>query len=194
MLSELEKRTFQFTRFRLLTNCRNTRPIGEEVSFISGFDTPPFLPANVEGVPVDYRFYSDGSDQCKQVSEIVNQFHTEGIEIENITILSPTTLDRSCLTEGNHNSFSITDLTKSGLQKYLKNTIRFSTIHAFKGLESSIIIITDITRLLDDRNRSLLYVGMSRAKHRLSVLISDSARAEYQEAIRRNLQKGDKVG
>ena len=32
MLSELEQRTSQFTRFRLLTNCRNTRPIGEEVS------------------------------------------------------------------------------------------------------------------------------------------------------------------
>ena len=194
MLSEIEKRTFQFTRFRLLTNCRNTRPIGEEVSFISGFDTPPFLPANVEGIPVDYRFYIDNSDQCKQVNEIVNQFCAEDIKRENITILSPITLDHSCLTEGNHIPFNITDLTKLGLRKCLKNTIGFSTIHAFKGLESSIVIITDITRLLDDRNRALLYVGMSRAKHRLSVLISDSAREEYQEAVRRSLQKGDQIG
>ena len=194
MISEIENRTSQFTRFRLLTNCRNTRPIGEEVSFISGFDTPPFLPANVEGLPVDYRFYSDDSDQCKKVKEIVNQFRTEGIKTENITILSPTTLDRSCLTEDNHIFSNITDLTRSGLQKCLRNNIGFSTIHSFKGLENSIIIIIDITRLLDDRNRSLLYVGMSRAKHRLSVLISDSAREEYQEAIRRSLQKGERVG
>ena len=52
------------------------------------------------------------------------------------------------------------------------------------------IIITDITQVLNDRNRALLYVGMSRAKYRLLVLISDSARGEYQEAIRRSLQKG----
>ena len=190
MLSELEQRTSQFTRFRLLTNCRNTRPIGEEVSFISGFETPPFLPANVEGIPVNYRFYSNDSDQCKQVNEIVNQLRAEGIKTETITILSPTTFDRSCLAAGDHISFKVTDLTRSELQKRLRNVIGFSTIHAFKGLESSIIIITDIKHLLDDRNRALLYVGMSRARLRLSVLISDSAREEYQEAIRRSLQKG----
>ena len=66
-----------------------------------------------------------------------------------------------------------------------------SSNHAFKELESSIIII-HITRLLDDHNRVLLYVGLSRAKYRLSVLISDSARGEYQEAIRRGIQKGTK--
>ena len=190
MLCELEQRTAQFTRFRLLTNCRNTRPIGEEVSFISGFDIPPFLPANVEGLPVNYEFYSDDADQCKQIDEIINQLRAEGIKSETITILSAATFEHSCLAAGDHISFEVTDLTKSGLQKRLRNVIGFSTIHAFKGLESSVIIITDITQVLNDRNRALLYVGMSRAKYRLSVLISDSARGEYQEAIRRSIQKG----
>ncbi len=190
MLSELAQRTSQFTRFRLLTNCRNTRPIGEEVSFISGFKTPPFLPANVEGIPVDYRFYTDDADQCRQVNEIINLLRTEGIKRETITILSPAIFDRSCLSKGDHISFKVTDLTQSGLPEYSEDTIGFSTIHAFKGLENSIIIISDIVHLLDDRYRALLYVGMSRARLRLSVLISDSAREEYQEAIRRSLQKG----
>ena len=190
MLCELEQRTEQFARFRLLTNCRNTRPIGEEVSFISGFDIPPFLPANVEGVPVNYGFFSDDAEQCKQINKIINQLRAEGIKSEAITILSPATFEHSCLVEGDHISFKVTDLTRSGLQKRLRNVIRFSTIHAFKGLESSVIIMTDITHLLDDRNRALLYVGMSRARYRLLVLISDSARGEYQEAIRRSIQKG----
>ena len=43
MISEIEQRTFQFTRFRLLANCRNTRPIGEEVSLISGCEGSAFL-------------------------------------------------------------------------------------------------------------------------------------------------------
>ena len=190
MLCELEQRTGQFTQFRLLTNCRNTRPIGEEVSFISGFDIPPFLPANVEGLPVNYEFYSDDADQCKQIDEIINQLRAEGIKSETITILSAATFEHSCLAAGDHISFKVTDLTRSGLEQRLRNVIGFSTIHAFKGLESSIIIITDITQVLNDRNRALLYVGMSRAKYRLSVLISDSARGEYQEAIRRSIQKG----
>ena len=191
LVRELEQRTFRFTRFRLLTNCRNTRPIGEEVSFISGFDVPPFLPANVEGIPVDYRFYKDNIDQCKQVNEIVNQLRCEGINNNAITILSPSTFEHSCLTSDDHITFSLTDLTHSGLQKRLRKAIAFSTIHAFKGLESAYIVITDITHLLDDRNRALLYVGMSRARYSLSVLISDSARKEYQEAIRRSLHKGE---
>ena len=190
MLCELEQRTAQFTRFRLLTNCRNTRPIGEEVSFISGFDIPPFLPANVDGVPVNYEFYSDDVDQCEQINEIINQLRAEGIKSETITILSPATFEHSCLAAGDHISFKVTDLTRSGLQKRLRNVIRFSTIHAFKGLESSVIIITDIMHVLNDRNRALMYVGMSRARYRLSVLISDSAREEYREAIRSSLQKG----
>ena len=194
MLSELEQRTSQFARFRLLTNCRNTRPIGEEVSFISGFDIPPFLPTNVEGIPVDYRFFNDNADQCSIVNEIVSKLRAEGIKKETITILSPVTFDRSCLAAGEHISFPVTDLSRSGSLECPRNVIGFSTIHAFKGLENSIVIITDITHLLDDRYRTLSYVGMSRARQRLSVLVAESAREEYQEAIRRSLQKGKRTG
>ena len=190
MLCELEKRSQQFIRFRLLTNCRNTRPIGEEVSFISGFAIPPFLPATVEGVPVNYGFYKDDIEQCSQINDIVDQLRAEGIKSESITILSPATLEHSCLVKRDRISFKVRDLTRSGLQKRIRNVIGFSTIHAFKGLESSVIIIADVSHLLDDRNRALLYVGMSRARFRLFVLISDSARDEYREAIRRSLQKG----
>lgn len=190
MISEIEQRALRYTRFRLLTNCRNTRPIGEEVSLISGCEVPPFLPTNLDGVPVNYRFYTDDMDQRRQINEIVKKHRSDGIEIESITILSPKRLDRSCLAEPERLSFKIVDLTSTGLSPCQGREIAFSTIHAFKGLESSTVIITDITHLVDERNRALLYVGMSRARYSLSVLVSESAREEYQAAIRRSLQKG----
>ena len=189
MVRELEKRTGQFTRFSLLINCRNTRPIGEEVSVISGFDIPPFLPANIEGLPVDYRFYSDNGDQCKQVNEIILQFRSEGISNKGITILSPLRFEHSCLALDDQISFKRTDLTKLGSHRRPRKTIGFSTIHSFKGLESAVVVIVDITQVLDNRNRALLYIGMSRARYRLTVLISDSARNQYQDAVRASLQK-----
>ena len=132
----------------------------------------------------------DDSDQSRQIDEIVKKHLADGIKIETITILSPKRLDRSCLAAADNLSFNVADITGTGLKRRHGHEIAFSTIHAFKGLESSIVIVTDITHMDDDRNRALLYVGMSRARYSLSVLISNLAREEYQAAIRRNLQKG----
>jgi superfamily I DNA/RNA helicase len=66
-------------------------------------------------------------------------------------------------------------LENINVQKYSVETdgqIRFSTIHAFKGLESSTIIITDIDSYEDDK---LIYVGLSRARFALHVLESKKA-------------------
>ncbi|MDE0682270.1 MAG: NERD domain-containing protein/DEAD/DEAH box helicase [Candidatus Poribacteria bacterium] len=190
MVRELELRTGRFTRFRLLTNCRNTRPIGEEVSAISGLDIPPFLPASVEGIPVNYRFYRDSIEQSKQVNEIIHQLLTEGVSYRDITILSPLRYEHTCLVSDDQISFKRMDLTRPATQRRPRKTIGFSTIHAFKGLESSVVVLVDIAHVTGNRNRALLYVGMSRARYSLSVLISESARDEYRNAIRKSLRRG----
>lgn len=189
MVKELEQRTGRFARFRLLTNCRNTRPIGEEVSTISGLAAPPFLPASVEGIPVNYRFFRDSVDQSKQVNEIIHHLLSEGISYRDITILSPLKYENSCLVSDDQISFKRVDLTRSATLRRPRKTIGFSTIHAYKGLESAVVVVVDVAHVTGARNQALLYVGMSRARHRLSVLISDTARDEYQNVIRTSLQR-----
>jgi hypothetical protein len=49
----------QHSNFLLKINCRNTKQVGEETSLISGFEKPPFLLEHLEGIPVEYIFYSD---------------------------------------------------------------------------------------------------------------------------------------
>ena len=45
--------------------------------------------------------------------------------------------------------------------------VQYCTIHAFKGLESPAVIVTDLDRSLVPNFESLLYIGLTRATDRL---------------------------
>ena len=187
MLSMLEKRA-AFTRFRLTINCRNTKPIGEEVSLISGFEKPPFLSADINGLPVEYHFYNNQDEEKKYLEEILLDLRNQKIKPENITILSPFVFQKSITSHIDKNRFRISDLSLSP-QEFLKGDhITFSTIHGFKGLENSYIILADIIRLMDDDFKSLLYVGMSRAKVGLHVMLDSLLRKDYGQLIKKGFK------
>ena len=61
-------------------------------------------------------------------------------------------------------------------------TATFSTIHAFKGLEAPVVILTDIRSLVTPKDFDLLYIGMSRALHRLAVLCHTSVQENIKES------------
>jgi Holliday junction resolvase-like predicted endonuclease len=182
MLNMLEERS-SFTKFKLTVNCRNTRPIGEETSLISGFEVPPFLPGKVEGAPVEYFFYQNNLEQKEMIEQIISNLKKQKIDADNITILSPYRLQRSVASTL---SMPVTDLNVNNLLLSKESRISFSTIQRYKGLENSYIILTDIHRLIDneDLNR-LLYVGMSRAKVGLYVIMDKRTKSEFTKLLRR---------
>ncbi|NJO84477.1 MAG: ATP-binding domain-containing protein [Blastochloris sp.] len=51
-----------------------------------------------------------------------------------------------------------------------KRTVRVSTIHAFKGLESPVIILTELDAVYKDTLDQLLYIGISRARNHLVII------------------------
>ncbi len=53
---------------------------------------------------------------------------------------------------------------------YEEGTFRTSTVFKFKGMESHVIVLTDLDKLDSPRDRRRAYVGMSRAKYALCVL------------------------
>jgi len=186
MLQILESRA-AFARFRLTINCRNTKPIGEEIHLMSGFESAAFLPSKVAGVPVEYYFYSDVEDETKKLENILLKLRQQKIPPRNVSILSPFRLHNSGVARVDRGTFEITDLAENS-RFPVGESVTFSTIHGFKGLENSYIILTDIDRISDDEFKSLLYVGMSRAKVRLIILIDQRARKEYNELLRTNLE------
>ncbi|MFC2016891.1 ATP-binding domain-containing protein [Chloroflexota bacterium] len=191
MLGMLESRA-NFTKFRLTINCRNTRPIGEEINILSGFRSPVFLPGKVEGIPVEYYFYRDSEDEVKQLETILVKLRRQKIPAGNVTLLSPFRLENSCVININKADFQIRSLNEQ-ISFPMSNMITYSTIHGFKGLENSYIILTDINRINDDEFKSLLYVGMSRAKVGLIVLMDEQARRDYNELLKKSLKSGQEI-
>lgn len=48
--------------------------------------------------------------------------------------------------------------------------VRVCTIYSFKGLESAVIILTELDKLYPDVAQQLMYVGLSRARNHVVVL------------------------
>lgn len=184
--SSLKERA-TFASFRLRTNCRNTKPIGEETTLLSGFETPPFLPSKVEGLPVDYYFYKDETEKIQKLEKILQQLYHKNISPANITILSPNKFENAGVAQLKSKHFRIHDITKNRTIFIPPDTITFSTIHSFKGLENSFIILMDISRLDNDEFKSFLYVGMSRARVSLSLLLAEQARQDYDALLKKRL-------
>jgi hypothetical protein len=175
-------------KFRLTLNCRNTKPIGEEVSMISGFKTPPFLPSKVEGVPVEYNFWNDQQEELGKLEQILIKLRESRIPPEQITILSPFKYSNSIISRLDVKKFNLIELEKDTAGLFRKGFLTFSTIQSFKGLENSYIIIADINRLNDDEYKQLLYTGMSRPRAGLTMLINKSAQREFNEIVKRSVK------
>ena len=62
--------------------------------------------------------------------------------------------------------------------------IRFSTMHAFKGLERKVVLAVDLVDLGDARFGPLYYVGLSRARTLLELFIPSASRGAYEELAR----------
>ncbi len=58
---------------------------------------------------------------------------------------------------------------------YEEGTLRTSTVFKFKGMESHVVVLTDLDKLDSPRDRRRTYVGMSRAKYALFILGSPSS-------------------
>lgn len=149
--------------FLLDHNCRNTRKIGKLVARVGGIEDERYLAYNPEGEDVVYIPYDKHEEQPDLIADIINKLRRKGVLPQQIVVLSPHSLDTSCLS----GAIQIAGLP---LQEYEgdggKGAIRFSTIKGFKGLESDITILCDV-----EENEPLEeYVAMSRAKHLLYII------------------------
>ncbi|WP_425391600.1 NERD domain-containing protein [Ekhidna sp.] len=174
------------TKFLLKINCRNTRQIGEETALISGFDQPPFLLEYLEGIPVQYFFYRDNEHQKKLIEDCFIKLRKDNLPDIDLKFLSPRKYKSSVVsTLTNIKAKEINSFNEA--EKY--GYYGFSTVHAFKGLESHYVVITDIEDLTKAQTRSLLYVGMSRAKYGLILFISESMQDEYKKLLELKMNK-----
>ena len=178
-----------FVRAKLTLNCRNSRRIAEETTILAGFETPPFRLGEETGLPVEHRYWETRTDLVGSLSNVLERLVKGRTPIENIVLLSPRRLENSSLAGIERISrFPIVDISQGVTDGPIRSA-RFSTIHAFKGLESQVVIVVDIDEVEGERPQSLLYVAMSRARSLLILMINVHVRNGVESRIRRAMEQ-----
>ena len=187
-IAELSEYSDHFVRAKLTLNCRNTRRIAEETAIIGGFRTSPFKFGHEAGMPVEHRYWETPSGLLATLRETVRRLMNDGLRVDDVMILSPKRLENSALVAVEQIcNAPLVDCSRS--LDTPQGCIRYSTIHSFKGLESQVVIVVDIDEVDDDRSQSLLYVGMSRARSLLILMIQERARRAIDTRIRTALER-----
>ena len=168
MLDLLKERAFH-SNYTLKINCRNPKPICEEIRTVTGYANTNDKWMKVDGPEVEYITYSDEKEGVRCLDELLGELRRQGIRPEKITILSRLRRENSIVRQlKNH---TIENFSVGG-----NEAVSFSTIHSFKGLENSVIILTDIHSY---RDKQLIYVAFSRAAAGLYVIEHKNAHDEY---------------
>lgn len=91
----------------------------------------------------------------------------DGLAPEDIVILTPAGEKRSQWKKDDQlGNFIIT----WQLDTEMSMAARVCTIHSYKGLESPVVILTELHALHADKQNQLIYVGLSRARHHAIII------------------------
>lgn len=176
-LDSLSERSPQHTKYTLRNNCRNALPIADLLTLACKLKPGYKRVLNdATAFEADLKFYRNDTDQLNilnsTIEELLKRFkHSE------ITILS-TKSDQNCvaaLASEARPKYKLTPIR----DRKASDEISYTSIYSFKGMESPAIILTDIEDLAGDKNQALLYVGISRARVGLVMLMNDACRVQY---------------
>jgi superfamily I DNA/RNA helicase len=156
------------TPFMLTDNCRNTQHIHQRMNaYIQNASATECL--GPEGRPIEQYVAKTSADASKHLSAVLaNLIQTQGIAPKDVIILTPAGKERSIWKEGARvGNYSLTWY----LNDDNPNGVRVSTIHSYKGLESAVVILTEMDKIRQDElHNSLIYIGISRARHHVVVI------------------------
>lgn len=182
-LERLKSRTADSTStYRLRINCRNATRIAEAVTITCGL-SPGYsrILNTVDSADVEPIFYRSASHQGELLLATITRLLKSFAPAE-IIVLSMRSDAYSCVSRLNREQDSwqfnsYREMPEGGA------SVRYASIHAFKGLEAPAIILTDIEGIDDEQAKALLYVGMSRARVRLHVLMHERLRSGYDAMV-----------
>ena len=189
--------------FPLVNNYRVTREIsGFSRAFRTGKDILPSHSGRIGYFP-DIISYENEVDARKKLSELLSRLRKdEGLRAHEITILSGRRpFQEGSILHGHRvlDSHKLQDLGTKKTSKSLErdnDSIAVSTIASFKGLETSVGIILNMSEynlpISNPIMASLFYVACTRAKHLLFLMVKKDS--DKHEALNRALEDIDPRG
>lgn len=153
----------------LRENCRNTETI---LSFIQERTRCDMgTRGSGPGPKVELLDPKSEVSHAKIVENTVRRLLENRVPRDEITILTAVPCRESCLQESARlQNYEILDEISVAQRPYSNVTV--ASIPDFKGLENNVIIVTDLNKIADhDQRRTLAYVGMSRARAYLALIL-----------------------
>ena len=154
------------TYWRLAENCRNYRIVGDTAVRLAGFkDTvySGYLRAGGGLHNYDIFFFEDQKQQLDKLRQWLEQFRSEGYKADEMIVLSFCSDQKSAA-----NSLATTLKLRPVWQG--GPSTQYATVHAFKGLERKVVILTDVSLANYDFQRDLFYMGLTRTTESVRVL------------------------
>lgn len=158
-------------RVPLKTNCRNSLPILQRIQGDLDADVGNSGVGDGPAVREVHVADAEGAIQAleKELHDLVD---VEGFSPGEVVVLSPFPFTQSwtsSLSEELRDAISVLD--DASPRNVNRQTIGFAQIGDFKGLESEVVVLADMSRPgHSEALRSLHYVGMSRARALLSMI------------------------
>jgi len=177
-----------FSTYPLRINCRNTRSIAAAVTLTSGL-APGYTRVlqDEEGSDVSPSFYRNADQQLEQLEKGLLRLlrkHDPG----SIVVLSMRADRVACASKLGDTLNGVPILPFDKVGTAAQPAFRFGSVHAYKGMESPAVILTDIDEIDGDQARALLYVGMTRARLDLVMLINERLRGSYGQLVTAGLR------
>ncbi len=154
-------------KWQLRENCRNYDVVGKAAVQLSGLPANTYTGflrsggsfKNIEYVPI-----TDDRDQVSKLKSTLQAIRTSGYRDSEITILSfcapEKSAARSLVQEGAR-------LLPAGSAE---RAITYASVHAFKGMENKIIVVTDLNLVNAPASRALFYTALTRATESVHIL------------------------
>jgi hypothetical protein len=151
--------------FYLDENCRNAQHIHAALTPYTQDET---LCIGPEGRPVEVIAVADKSAAHRELQRLLHRLVNEdGIRSEDILPLTPASEKRSQWKNDEQlGNFILT----WNMEMEMELAIRVCTIYRYKGLESAVIILTELDQRREEISNQLIYVGLSRARHHVVVI------------------------
>lgn len=173
---ELRDRMGPAAWFRLRTNCRNLPGIAAEADLLgaSGGRGVQCRRA-ADGYRPTHLLYQDPAEQQSMLVQAVRDLRDDGFDLHDIVVLSRYRDSAAQRCTDDWLAPLLVDYRQGG--PVVKGTVRYSTIHSFKGLEAPAVIITDVNVSSRGPYHDLINVGITRAQDRLTILATEDGLA-----------------
>jgi hypothetical protein len=174
-LSDLES-AVRPTSWRLTENCRNYQIVGDTAVCLSGLDKSVYTGYLRAGGGVqnyDISFYEHERAQLDKLDQWLQEFRAKGYKPSEITLLSFRSEETSAALRLRNEGFKLRPAWSAG------EFTGYASVHAFKGMENKVVILTDVVLGDRDFDRYLFYTGMTRATESVRVLCDKTCQETF---------------